>query len=97
MAKRAEAPPLEEEVLEKKPRHPDATAMLLLSTVFLLGAIGYTWSHIGRYIKGTPEDIAAFEQDISPAENALIVFQRRAEKNDPDIKEALRKARGQTE
>lgn len=72
-----EPTPTEEEVLEKKPRHPEATAMIMLATVFLIGAIVITWSHLGFFLVGAEEDVLALEQEIRPAGAALNVVIKR--------------------
>lgn len=74
MARMSELPPTEEEVLEKKPHHPDSTALIILTTVFFIGAISFTWSHLfGTYLGLADEDLQALEQEQSPANFALDV------------------------
>jgi len=59
MAPPADAAPLEEELLDRKPFHPDMTALLVVTMLTLIGSIWFSASHLGRYIR-TEEDKMAF-------------------------------------
>lgn len=97
MARAADTTPPEDEVLGKKPRHPDATAMIMLTTVMLIGAISFTWADLfGRYLGLADEDVQALEQESTPADAALDAVIRKDVDSD-EMKILVQKARGRLE
>ena len=95
MARAAEMPPGEEDALAKKPHHPESTAMILLSTVMLIGAISYTWSDLfGRYLGLAPEDVQALQQEKTPADAALDAVISKDPVDKDEMRAYIQRARG---
>ncbi|MCZ6601780.1 MAG: hypothetical protein O6952_02105 [Planctomycetota bacterium] len=97
MAKNPDLTTTEDEILERKPRHPEATAMILLTTVFLIGAITYDWNQLfGRYLGLAVEDKIALEQGQTPAQAALGMVAQKDVDTDA-MKAAIQRAQGNRE
>ena len=97
MAKNLDLTTTEDEILERKPRHPESTAMIILTTLCLIGAITYAGNHLfGRYLGLAVKDKIALEQEQTPAQATLDAV---AQKDvDPDaMKAAIQRAQGNRE
>jgi hypothetical protein len=90
MARKDLTPAVEEEILQKKPHHPEATIMLILSAVFLIGAISFSSSQLfGQYLT-KEEDAQAMDAGKSPAQAAL----ERVMRKDEEMKKIIQSLEG---
>ena len=97
MAKNPDLTTTEDEILERKPRHPETTAMIILTTLCLIGAITYAGNHLfGRYLGLAPEDRQAIENEQTPAQAALDSVAQKDVDSDA-MKAAIQRAQGSRE
>lgn len=94
MARKDATPAVEEEILQKKPHHPEATIMLIISAVLLIGAISFTSSHLfGKYL--TEEaDAQNLDAGTTPAQAALDRAMHKAEDSKIPLEEVIKSLEG---